>query len=149
MPTERGATLDVRVDAVSPRPHTMTYYAVQGSTGSYEGERGLGDEAKVWLESEHEPSHCGESARWHRLMEYAERYIPERLAVGEEARAGGHGTTEYWMLKDFLSAVEGDETPPIDVYRALDYTVPGICSIESVAQGGAVVPVPDFRTEGA
>jgi len=149
MRTARGATLEVRVDTVSPRPHAASYYALQGSKGSYEGERGLGDEAKVWLESEHEPSRCGESAWWHHLMGYAERYIPERLAVGEEARAGGHGTTEYWMLKDFLAAVERDGTPAIDVYRALDYTVPGICAIESVAQSGAAVPVPDFRTEGA
>jgi hypothetical protein len=34
---------------------------------------------------------------------------------------------------------------PIDVYRAMDYTVPGLVSEESIRNGGAPVPVPDFR----
>lgn len=145
MRTARGRTVRVRVDTVSPRPHAATYYSLQGDAGAYEGARGLGDRAKVWLADEHEESHCFESAQWHPLADYAQRYIPERLAVGEEARSGGHGSSEYWLLKDFLAVVQDRQKSPIDAYRALDYTVPGICALESVAQGGAPVAVPDFR----
>lgn len=147
MRTERGRTVRVRVDTVSPRPHAAAYYSLQGTAGCYEGARGLGDQAKIWLADEHEESHVYHHAQWHPLWDYAPRYIPDRLDVTDAARAGGHGTSEYWMIKDFLAAIREGKPTPIDVYRALDYTVPGICAMESVAQGGAVIAVPDFRAE--
>ncbi len=145
MRTAADRTLRVRVDTVSPRPHAAAYYSLQGTAGAYEGARGLGDQAKVWLADEHEPSHVYGSANWHPLWDYAQRYLADRLAAPAQARAGGHGATEYWMLKDFFAAVREGAPPAIDVYRALDYTVPGICALESIAQGGAPIPVPDFR----
>ncbi len=145
MQTAGGRTLKVRVDTVSPRPHQAAYYSVQGTAGAYESWRGPGDKPKIWLSDEHEESHCFESAAWHPLMDYAERYIPERLAVGDEARAGGHGTSEYWMLKDFIGAIERDEPPPIDVHLGLDCTLPGISAVESASAGGQLVSVPDPR----
>ena len=148
MRTDGDHTLRVRVDTVSPRPHQAAYYSLQGTAGSFESWRGLGDQDTVWLAAEHEASHVFGSAKWHALSDYAERYIPDRLAAGEEARAGGHGSSEYWMMKDFLGAIRGERDSPIDACRALDYTVPGICAIESVAQGGAAIPVPDFRADG-
>ncbi len=146
MVTEGGRTLRVRVDSTSPRPHQMAYYSVQGTRGAFESWRGLGDVSKVWLEDIHEPSRVsGEGAQWHPVSEQAERYIPERLAVPAEARLGGHGTSEYWLLKDFMAAVRGEIAPPIDVYRALDYTIPGILAIPSADQLGAPREVPDPR----
>jgi hypothetical protein len=123
----------------------MAYYLVQGKAGAYEAWRGNGDRSKVWLQDEHEPSHCARGCAWHDLADYRERYIPDRLAVGPEARAGGHGTSEYWMLRDFLAAVRGEQPPAIDVHRALDYTIPGILAVESNRRGGAAVEVPDSR----
>ena len=38
-----------------------------------------------------------------------------------------------------------DTEPPLDVYTALDFTVPGLVSEQSIANGGAPVEVPDFR----
>jgi predicted dehydrogenase len=146
MVSERGITFRVRVDSTSPRPHQMAYYSVQGTKGAFESWRGNGDTSKVWLEDIHEPSRVsGEGAEWHPVSEQAERYIPERLTVPEEARLGGHGTSEYWMLKDFLAAARGEIAPPIDVYRALDYTIPGILAIPSAEAVGAPQEVPDPR----
>lgn len=143
--TSRGATLRVRVDHVSPRPHQMAYYALQGTAGAYEAWRGLGDGSKVWLADEHEPSLFHAPAQWHPLAEQAERAIPDRLAAPPEARQGGHGTSEYWLLRDFLAAVRGLSATPIDVHTALDYTLPGLLAIESAERGGAPVAVPDSR----
>lgn len=148
MRTARGRVLRVRVDHTSPRPHQMAYYQVQGTAGAYEAWRGNGDRSKVWLQDEHEPSRCSGGCQWRDLAGYRERYIPDRLAVGDEARSGGHGTSEYWLLRDFLAACRGEAPPPIDVYTALDYTVPGIVAVESDRQGGAALPVPDFRAQG-
>ncbi len=145
MTTTTGVTLRVRVDHVSPRPHQMTYYALQGTSGSYEAWRGHGDTSKVWLSDEHEPSLFRDPARWHPLYEQAARHIPDRLAAPPEARLGGHGTSEYWLLHDFLAAVRGEIPAPIDVYRGLDYTLPGLCAALSAAQGGAPIAVPDPR----
>ncbi len=143
--TTKGATLEVRIDNAAPRP-SVGYHAVQGTAGAYEAARGFGDKAKVWLAADHDESHVYDSAHWHDLFEgYAERFIPERLSVGEEARRGGHGSSEYWMLQDFLKCVREGAPSPIDAYRALDYTVPGIVARHSAEQGGVLLPVPDFR----
>jgi predicted dehydrogenase len=145
MVTTRGLTLRVRVDHVSPRPHQMAYYALQGTAGAAESWRGGGDESKVWLADEHEPSLGGGGAQWHPLAEQAPRYIPDRLAAPPEATLGGHGTSEYWLLRDFLAAVRGEAPAPIDVYRALDYTLPGVLAVASAAANGAPQTVPDPR----
>ena len=59
-----------------------------------------------------------------------------------EARAGGHGTSEYFMVDDFITSIVEDRTPPIDVTKALEMTVPGICAAMSAKRGGELVQVP-------
>lgn len=145
MTTTSGMVLRVRVDHVSPRPHQMAYYSLQGTAGSYEAWRGNGDTSKVWLADEHEPSLFHAPAQWHALSDQAPRHIPDRLAAPPEARSGGHGTSEYWLLRDFLAAVRGEAPVPIDVQRGLDYTLPGICAVTSAGQGGTPIAVPDPR----
>src|SRR5205807_157317 len=44
-----------------------------------------------------------------------------------------------------LTTVGGVAPAPIDVYCALDYTLPGICARQSAARCGAPVAVPDPR----
>jgi predicted dehydrogenase len=146
MTTEGGRSLRVRVDHVSPRPHQMAYFSCQGTHGSYESWRGFGDSSKVWLADRDEPSHVDLGAKWHSLAELADKYTPERLSVPPEARLGGHGTSEYWMLRDVVAGIRGEMAPAVSVYSALDYTLPGILAPESAAQGGAPMVVPDPRT---
>jgi predicted dehydrogenase len=145
-----GRVFKVRLDSTSPRPHNMAYYAVQGESGAYESWRGMGDQAKVWLADAHEPSQCralnGEViAQWHPLSDFAAHYIPERVAAPEVARSSGHFGADYWMLTAFARALLDGQRSPIDVYQALDCCVPGIVALASKANGGAPVPVPDFR----
>ena len=141
----RRRALPIRVDHVSPRPGRHVFYAIQGTHGCYESHHGFGDASKVWLDDEHKPSLYSAPAQWHPLSEQAPQYVPERLVAPPEARSGGHGTSEYWMLKDFIAAVHGEMPAPIDVYRALDYTLPGICAAKSAAWGGSPVMVSDPR----
>ena len=54
--TAAGRMLKIRVDIVSPRPHLMDYYALQGTHGSFEGTRGFGDPARIWLEELDRPT---------------------------------------------------------------------------------------------
>jgi predicted dehydrogenase len=150
MKSAGGRVFKVRVDFTSPRPHNMAYYTVQGDAGAYESWRGLGDKAKVWLADAHEPSKCRPHnreviAQWHPLSEFAATYIPERVAAPEVARSSGHFGADYWMLTAFARALLDGTRSPIDVYQALDCSVPGIVALASSSSGGAPVPVPDFR----
>ena len=61
-----------------------------------------------------------------------------------EAAAGGHGTSEYYLIRDFLDAVENDTAPPFDVVRSMDFTVPGIVAHESAISDGNWREVPRF-----
>jgi predicted dehydrogenase len=58
---------------------------------------------------------------------------------------GGHGGADGAMLADFLSSIIAGTPSPIDVYRGLDYSLPGICAVESIRSGNRKVAVPDPR----
>ena len=48
-------------------------------------------------------------------------------------------------MRDFVDSILTDTEPPMDVYTAMDFTVPGLVSEQSIANGGAPMEVPDFR----
>ncbi len=64
----------------------------------------------------------------------------------EEANKGGHGTSEYYLIRDFISSIQNNTKPPIDVYTALDFGLPGICAEQSIRAGGKKINIPDPRT---
>ncbi len=59
--------------------------------------------------------------------------------------ASGHGGTDIKTVKAFVDAVLAGRAAPIDVYRAIDYSLPGILADESARRGGAPVPVPNLH----
>jgi predicted dehydrogenase len=139
--TSRGGLIKVRLDMLSERPHNLTYYSLQGTHGCYEAARGLGDQPKIWLASRH-PRH-----EWHPLSELEEEFMPEMWRhPPEEALRAGHGGGDYFEVRDFVDSILRDSPPPIDVFTALDFTVPGLVSEVSIERGGVPLPVPDFRT---
>ena len=62
----------------------------------------------------------------------------------EEAMLGGHGTSEYYLVRDFLSSIMNDTKPPIDIVRALDMSVPGLIAHECAKEGGVWKDIPLF-----
>ena len=62
----------------------------------------------------------------------------------EEARLGGHGTSEYYLVRDFLNSILNDTKPPIDVVRAMDMSVPGLIAHEAAMEGGVWKEIPLF-----
>jgi predicted dehydrogenase len=141
--TEAGSLFHVRVDVNSPRPHQMAQYHLQGSQGAYESARGSGDWARVYFTDHDGPD---DNARWERLSNYAEAFLPEiRRHPPDEATKGGHGTSEYFLCREFLDALEGHRPIPIDVYAALNCTAPGLYAVESKRRDGEPFSIPDFR----
>ncbi len=136
----RGGQINVRVDMLSNRPHNMTYYSLQGTEGCYESSRGFGDSPKIWLKDRHE------EIKWHSLWDFEEEFMPDMWRnPPAEALQAGHGGGDYFEIREFVDCIVNDTKPPVDIYDALDMTVPGLLSEVSINNGGVPVPVPDFR----
>lgn len=136
--TDRDALIDVRLALVSPRPYE-THYHYQGTEGAYEDD-------KIWLrELSAEP-------RWFNIDEllqdraFAERSLPDDwLNPPPEALAAGHGGGDFFEVRDFIRAVRGEMPSPIDIHAAMDMTLPGLMSQQSIRQQGEWLWVPDSR----
>ena len=146
--TARGALIKIRVDMISDRPHAMTNYQLQGVDGCYESSRGgPGDRDKIWLRQLSE-----KPDKWFELESLMQEgsplidYLPEdwRNPPAEALRAG-HGGGDYFEVRDFLRAIRGEAPPPVGIHEAMDYTLPGLVSQQSILQDGAWLPVPDSR----
>lgn len=138
--TSRGALVKIRHDEMSPRPSTLNYAALQGTKGAYEALRHDEDTHRVCLdEAGIDPKH----RKWRPLWDFEADYLPGywRGASEDDVHGGSDGLT----LRAFVDCVLNDTPSPIDVYRALDFTAPGLMSEVSIEQAGAQVAVPDFR----
>ena len=60
-------------------------------------------------------------------------------------RNASHGGADFYPLLYFVEAIRRDETPPMDVYRAVETAAPAILAVESAKKGGILLDVPDFR----
>jgi predicted dehydrogenase len=131
----------VRLDMLSRRPHAMTNYALQGTKGAFEGARRPGEEHWVWLED-----YCDDPDTWVPLSRFEDEFLPDIWRnPPPEALTAGHGGGDYFEVMDFVEAAQGNKPPAIDIHAALDMTLPGLVSQESMRQGGAWLDVPDSR----
>lgn len=136
-----GGLVELRLDMLSDRPHNCTYYSVTGTGGCYEAARGFGDKPKIYLKSHHEGV-----PKWHDLEELAEEFLPDEwLNQCEEARRAGHGGGDYMEILDFVDAITTGQDPPIGIHQAMDITLPGLVSQQSISQGSVWLDVPDSR----
>ncbi len=136
-----GGLVKIRVDMLSDRPHNMTNYQVQGTDGCYESARAHGEKNRVWLRSRSTNPNA-----WTDLEELAEEFLPDYWKAGmEEAGKAGHGGGDYFEMLDFLDAITGKRPCPIGIHEAMDMTLPGLVSQQSILEGGRWLPVPDSR----
>ena len=138
--TASDQLVSVRVDMLSNRPNN-TYYSLQGTEGCFEASRGFGDRPKIWLKSH------SEKMEWMPLSELEAQYLPDcYLNPPEAAVNSSHDGGDYWQVVAFVDALTSGHPVPIDIHQAMDMTLPGLVSQQSVFQGGAWLPVPDSRT---
>lgn len=137
--TAKGALIKIGRSQVAPRYPHVVYYSLYGTKGYVEnGRDGNNTKGYRWIEGE-----TPDDERGQRCAEIIECNTVDPDAP-EEARHGGHGTSEYYMIRDFLDALEHDTRPPIDVIRSMDFTVPGIIAHESAMSDGNWRDVPLF-----
>lgn len=136
-----GGLVKIRVDMLSNRPHATTNYQLQGTDGCYESARSYGEKDRIWLRDR-----CKDIDTWRSLDELSEEFLPDfwrdNMASGE---AAGHGGGDYFEILDFIDAIEGKRPNPIGIHEAMDMTLPGLVSQQSIQDGSRWLEVPDSR----
>ena len=133
--TEQGRVLKVLCGFSLVREPAMHWQVFYGTRGTIENRRAPWEDAKLFRVGEEKMAATP-----------AETSNPD---APPEATAGGHGTCEYYMVDGFVQAVLKGEEPPIDVYRAMEFSAPGLCAHLSAELDGQPVDVPDFRQKTA
>ena len=129
-----GATAKFLPCAGYKREPGSIWYSVYGSKGMMETDRwGSGtDKLNVYIEGNGE----------------VKNYTPEFPFATELSKSiAGHGGSDFFTMHFFLDAIldrPGKENA-IDVYTALDMTLPGTLGYRSILQGNVPVDVPNFR----
>lgn len=127
--TQKGSLLKVMVTLSTRRPEEHRY-RLFGTGGSVE-----------WFKYE------GFCRRFTRDAEGGSGW--ERVDIGIAARdddtSTGHGGTDLKVARHFAQTVLEGKPSPIDVYRTIEYALPGILADKSAELGGVPVAVPDMR----
>ena len=136
-----GGLVKIRVDMLSDRPHAMTNYQLQGTNASYESARADGEKNKIWLRS-----HCKNMHEWLNMDDMKDEFLPDFWKENmERGKAAGHGGGDFFEILDFVDAINGTRPNPIGIHEAMDMTLPGLVSQQSIEQGSAWLQVPDSR----
>ncbi len=77
------------------------------------------------------------------LTPYLER-LPEPMRV-----KSGHGGSHTFLTHEFISAVQENRNPSVDIYEAIAYTLPGIIAHASALRGGATMKIRDYGKASA
>ncbi|MCR5523937.1 MAG: Gfo/Idh/MocA family oxidoreductase [Clostridia bacterium] len=140
--TETGKLLNIRVDCMSPRPHNMDYYYLQGTKGCFYSKAHKDDIDRVSFICEESPIY---DMKWKKLEEY-NSYLPDRYAnATEEQKKSGHNGGDFFIVEDFIKAIRNNQAPELDVYKACEWTAVGLLSGISVANNGRTIEIPNFR----
>jgi len=139
--TGSGKLIRVRLDMLSKRPHAMTNYTLQGTKGAYASARRPGEGNWVWVEN-----YCKDPNEWVPLETFEKEFLPAFWRhPPKEALEAGHGGGDYFEVMDFVDAIQDRKPPPIGIHEAMDMTLPGLVSQESIRRGGEWLEVPDSR----
>lgn len=135
--TEMGKLIKIRLDIESNRPYNLKYL-LQGTNGCYDSSRFRDEKDKLWIKGIH-------SEAVH-LETMEDMYLPEIWRKNiVEIEKGGHGGSDYLIMKDFLDAIFNGKPMPIGIHEAMDMTLPGLISQESIIQDGIWMEVPNSR----
>jgi predicted dehydrogenase len=129
--TAKGTLIRILVTLNTRRPseHRYRLFGIQGACEffSYEG-------FSRYFDRTHE-----DHARWDRV----------NIGLGSSGSdtSGGHGGADIQVAWHFADTVLNGKESPIDVYRMIEYTLPGILAAQSAELGGHPIQIPDLRPE--
>ena len=127
--TARGVLIKIMVTLSTARPaeHRYRLFGVAGGAEWFSYERvarrfSRGDEERRGWET-----------------------VPVGLGARGDDTSAGHGGADLKLARHFAQTILDGKPAPIDVYRAIEYVLPGILANRSAELGGAPVPIPDLR----
>ena len=138
-----GGLVKIRLDLVSNRPAVLDCNAhqLQGTEGCFESARAPGERHRVWLKSR-----CDDPAKWLFLQDLEDEFLPQWWKDdADAAMAAGHSGSDHFTVSRFVDAVANGHAPAVGIHEAMDMTLPGLISQQSIAEGGKWLDVPDSR----
>jgi len=135
-----GGLIKLRLDMVSNRPHLIRY-ELQGVNGCYESGQGhrywFGENRGLdWDKSEHRD--------WRGIDEFRDALPPDIRQEIEDARQYGHGGGDYMVGRRFAQALTGLRDVEIGKFEAVEWTMVGLLSQQSIVNGSVPVPMPPW-----
>lgn len=120
------------------REPPSVWYCIYGTKGSIENNRWPNMEyINLFLEDD-------------KGTPFERTYLPEFPYQTElSKRIGGHGGSDFYCVDGFIQCILRGKPNSIDVYEALDMTLPGLLAFRSAYEGSMPYEVPDFRSETA
>jgi len=133
--TRKGVSIKILRSQVVSREPPFHYYIIYGTKGCVEntGFRMGKEKGLIYIEGVD------------KAVREIDCPISDPNAPEEIKKKGMHGTSEYYLARDFIDAITHDRNPPIDVVKAVDMTLPGLIAHEAAAKGGAWLTVPHFE----
>ncbi|HRR95219.1 MAG TPA: Gfo/Idh/MocA family oxidoreductase [Candidatus Ratteibacteria bacterium] len=125
----------LRIIPWSIGPHDSIWYRIYGTDGMMENNR--------WKDTNVLNVHF--QKLWEKPK--IKSYLPEFKKYQKQAKRSGHGGGDFFLLFDFVNSIRKKERPPIDIYKAMDMTLPGILGYRSALSGNIPIEIPDFRKE--
>lgn len=138
-----GETIVLKLDTTLPRYYSRGF-VVRGTKGMYEE---VTD--SVFLDTAEDRSHDFD---WRKeCIGNAEKYQaewehPVWKQYIEDGVQGTHDGMDWLEFKTFFEALRKDEPMPVDAYDAAAWMSVTVLSERSIANGGAVMSVPDFTS---
>ncbi len=128
--TQKGTLIKIMVtlNTVRPSEHRYRLFGTEGSTEMFTYE-----ECTRYFDNS-----CNHKDGW--------RVLPISQAAVDDA-TGGHGGTDLKVARHFTDTLLEDRPSPIDVYRAIEYALPGVIAARSAELGGTPIAIPDLRRE--
>ncbi len=124
----------LRIISWSVGPHDSLWYRIYGTEGMMENNR--------WRDTDILNVHFQKLFEKPKLKSYKPEYKKFKVA-----KKTGHGGADFFVLYDFIKSIKRKERPKIDVYKAMDMTLPGIIGYKSALSGSIPLEIPDFRKE--
>lgn len=136
---DNGATVKSLHGNLKREPGSI-WYSIYGTKGMMESDRWHESVNRVHLYREgHDQSDTAVSYR-------PKAAVETRLSRQTSGHGGGDFYTMHFFLEKILGRPAGANS--IDVYQALDMSMPGILAYRSICQGNSPQTVPDLRDPG-
>jgi predicted dehydrogenase len=79
-----------------------------------------------------------------KFLDTARVHDVDRLPKEFAGLPNGHAGSHQFLVDDFMKACISKKHPPVNVWQAARYTLPGIVAHESAVRGGVLLEIPDF-----